>query len=757
MPTPIRLTRRPLWIVFALLFGLSGCGGGGGDSDPPPAEQPPPAEEPPPGEDPPPGEEPEEPPYGLSQRASLTDFALPLGGAGLGTYELVRRFPGLSFSSAIYVSGIPGDDRLALVEQSGLVHVFEADPAVTTTRTILDLSSEVLFQGEQGLLGLAFDPDFVDNRFLYVHYTLPSPRRSQIARFTWDTATDRVDPASRKELLTLEQPYRNHNGGMLAFGPDRYLYVAFGDGGSGGDPGNRAQDLSNWFGSLLRIDVHPADPADRYDIPPDNPYVDELTAQPEIWAHGLRNPFRFSFDRATGTLWLGDVGQGNEEEIDLITRGGNYGWRVYEGNRQFDPSENDLPRSAFTFPIHTYQNAGGAAVIGGYVYRGDAAPSLRGRYLYADYVTGEVRALAYDGNAVTADDLIATTASPTSFGEDERGEVYLVTQGSGLFGFEETSGGGEPGPDRLSDTGLFTDLAALAAAPGLIEYEVNQPFWSDGATKRRWLGIPDGRAIGFSDTGAWSFPIGTVIVKHFELELIEGDPNSRRRLESRVLTRTANGWRGFTYRWSDAQDDAVLVADGDAETFTIETDDGPRQQLYEYPSSADCLRCHTEAAGFVLGVRTRQLNRDFLYAETNVQDNQLRALNHVALFDADIGSVARFERYPDVADSGQPLDLRARTWLDVNCAHCHRPGGPAPGELDLRFDTPAASMNAIDIAPTEGNLGITDARIVAPGDRARSVLWRRISELGAAHMPPLSTHVVDETGVQVVGDWIDGL
>ncbi|MDZ7671103.1 MAG: PQQ-dependent sugar dehydrogenase [Gammaproteobacteria bacterium] len=724
-----------------VLLTLAGCGGGGGSDS---APSPPPAQP--------------QDPFGLASRESLATFNLPTADGTPTSYELVDRFPALGFSAAAYLTGIPGDDRLAVVEQAGRIRVFDNDPAVSSTRTILDVSGEVLFAGEQGLLGLAFDPDFVSNRYLYVHYSADGPRRSVIARFTWEAASDLVDPASRKILLELEQPFSNHNGGMLAFGPDDLLYIAFGDGGSGDDPGNRAQNTQNLFGTLLRVDVHPADPADDYAIPPDNPFVDDPEGLDEIWAYGLRNPFRFSFDRTSGDLWLGDVGQSGVEEINLMAAGGNYGWRVYEGDDEYITDGNDLPRSEFTFPVHTYEHGGGAAVIGGYVYRGTDVPSLRGRYLYADFVTGQVWALAYDGNAVTANEQIAVAASPTSFGEDNDGEVYLVTRNDGILTLAETTAGGGELPEHLSETGLFSDLGSLTPARGLIEYRINQPFWSDGATKRRWIGIPDDLQIDFSSTGAWGFPTGTVIVKHFELALTEGEPDSRRRLETRVLINTStDGWRGFTYRWNDQESDADLLSGRTSELITVDTASGPRQQRYDYPGPADCLRCHTEAAGFVLGVKTRQLNREALFADTNVTDNQLRALNHIELFDTDIGNAADYAAFPDLNDAGAALTVRARSYLDINCAQCHRPGGPPPTDLDLRFDTPADAMNAVGAAPQHGDLGATDAAIIAPGDRQRSVLWLRMQTLDQERMPPLSSHLADEAGLSVVGDWIDSL
>lgn len=730
--------------VTAACLLLTACGGGGSrDRDPPAPPLTPPAE-----------------PFGLATRESLASFALPTGGGSLGSYELVARFPNLAFAGATYVTGVPGEDRLVAMEQAGRLRAFVNDPAVSSTTLVLDLTGEVLFSGEQGLIGLAFDPDFAGNRHIYVHYSVAGPPRSIIARFTWDAATDRIDTASRRVLLELEQPFSNHNGGMLAFGPDDHLYIAFGDGGSANDPGNRAQDLGNWFGALLRIDVHPIDPADPYAVPADNPFVGDPDAQDEIWAYGLRNPFRFSFDRATGELWLGDVGQNAVEEIDLIRRGGNYGWRVYEGNQEtpgVTPAE-PLPRSEVEFPVHTYANSGGAAIIGGYVYRGTALPSLRGRYLYGDFVTGQIWALDWNGSSVTANEEIARASNPTSFGEDQDGELYVVSRNGGIFGLEERGGSGTSVPDSLSETGLFTDLDDLSPAPGLIEYELAQPFWSDGAVKRRWIGVPDGGRIGFAATGPWQFPEGTVIVKHFELALTEGEPSSRRRLETRVLLDVpGDGWRGFTYRWNGAETEATLLTGRDSELITVQTPSGPRQQRYEYPSQTDCLQCHTQAAGFVLGVKTRQLNRNRLFAASNVTDNQLRAWNHIDLFGTDIGAAGQYQDFPAVDDTGRTVAERARAWLDVNCSQCHRPGGPTPGDLDLRFDTPTNAMNAVGVAPQHGDLGVAGAAIIAPGDRERSVLWLRTRSLDATRMPPLASHVVDADGTALLGDWIDSL
>jgi uncharacterized repeat protein (TIGR03806 family) len=701
--------------------------------------------------------------FGLTARAPLAALNIPLGAGSIGSYQLENAFPGLNFPAAVFLTAVPGEDRLVVVQQSGLVQAFADDAAASASSLVLDLTGVTSFGGEQGLLGLAFDPDFVLNRYFYVHYSIPSPHRSRIARFTWDAGTDQAALSSEKELLNIEQPFGNHNGGMLAFGPDGYLYIAMGDGGSGNDPQNNAQNPSNALGSILRIDVHPDDDADPYDIPADNPSIANPTAgQPpvlrETWAFGLRNPFRFSFDRDTGTLWLGDVGQGAREEVDIIVPGGNYGWRVFEGTL-YNSSVNDPIGGPYVDPVLDYDRSDGTTVIGGYVYRGSRVPSLQGRYIYGDYGSGNIWALDYAAGAgVVANTLLANVGGITSFGEDGSGDVHVVTGSGAIYRFQELSGGGSPAqpPELLSQTGVFTSLGDLTAASGFIEYEMAMPFWSDGAEKRRWIAVPDGQTIDFSARDAWRFPVGTVIVKHFELALAEGDPSSLKRLETRLLVHRSSGWSGYTYRWNDAGTEAVLLTGRELATYTIAlAGGGSREQLYEYPSRTDCLRCHTEADGFVLGVRTLQLNGNFEYPDAT--DNQLRSWNNIGLFSSDIGDATAYDAYPALDDVMVASRDRSRAYLAVNCAPCHQPGGPAPTSMDLRYDTPDSAAGIIDVVPDNGGLGLTDARLVAPGAPERSVLVERMRRLDGTRMPPVGSHLVDQMGVELLEGWIRAL
>ena len=337
-------------------------------------------------------------------------------------------FPNVSFDRMVYLTHPDGiDDRLYLVLQPGRIMVFDNVANPPAPDTFLDIRSRVSDRGnEEGLLGLAFDPDYRDNRYFYVYYSAASPRRSVIARYRASLGTDPVDPSTEKVIMEIGQPFSNHNGGHVTFGPDGYLYVGLGDGGSGGDPRGHGQNLRTLLGTIIRIDVSTLDETGSYAVPSDNPFVGVEDARPEIWAYGLRNPWRFSFDRETGELWAGDVGQNRLEEIDIVTPGGNYGWNIMEGSSCFrgDPCDRD----EFVPPVAEYGRDGGCSVTGGYVYRGSRIPSLVGAYVYGDFCTGNIWALRYDGSSVTEQAQIADTGLQiASFAEGPDGEVYILS------------------------------------------------------------------------------------------------------------------------------------------------------------------------------------------------------------------------------------------------------------------------------------------------------------------------------------------
>jgi glucose/arabinose dehydrogenase len=336
-------------------------------------------------------------------------------------------------AAPLFLTAPPGDmSRLFVVEQGGRIRVIRHDTLLTTP--FLDLSTSVTHGGEQGLLSMAFHPGYVNNRYFYVSYT-DTNGDSRIVRYRTSANPELADMTTATEILSLAQPYANHNGGLVAFGPDGRLYIGFGDGGSGGDPQGNGQNRGTLLGKLLRIDVDAGSP---YAIPADNPFVGQAGVRGEIWAYGLRNPWRFSFDAATGDLYIADVGQSAREEVDVQPAahagGANYGWNVMEGSICYAAAS--CSQAGLTLPVTDYTHADGCSITGGYVYRGQSLPVLQGRYLYSDYCTGWVRSFTYAGGQATDPrgwpDL-SSGSGVTSFGEDGRGTLYIMTQGGSLY------------------------------------------------------------------------------------------------------------------------------------------------------------------------------------------------------------------------------------------------------------------------------------------------------------------------------------
>jgi hypothetical protein len=320
-----------------------------------------------------------------------------------------------------------GTNRLFIVEQPGRIDVLQ--PGATTPTVFLDITGKVLSGGEQGLLGLAFHPDYAVNRRFFVNYTRQPDGATVVAEYQASPSDPNTADPLETTLLIIPQPFANHNGGMIEFGPDGFLYIGMGDGGSGNDPDNRAQNIEDLLGKMLRIDIDHSSGTQAYSSPSDNPFVGS-SGRDEIYAVGLRNPFRFSFDRATGPLFLGDVGQSAREEIDIITRGGNYGWRVFEGTLCTNLDPGLCNSAGFVDPIAEYDHSGGrCAILGGYVYRGARSTLPAGAYVYGDLCTGEILQLFPATNAGTQTVRLGTSLSISSFGEDEAGEIYVVGLG----------------------------------------------------------------------------------------------------------------------------------------------------------------------------------------------------------------------------------------------------------------------------------------------------------------------------------------
>ena len=352
----------------------------------------------------------------------------------LRVMEVQRAFPNLSFQRLTnLVQPDDGHGHLFVTEQAGRIQVFDNDQQTSLAQVFLDITDRVSDAGnEEGLLGLAFDPNYRSNGHFYVYYSAASPRRSVISRFSVSQNNPkRADRDSEHVILEVSQPFSNHNAGQIVFGPEGYLYIALGDGGSGGDPQGHGQNRNTLLGSLLRINVSGID---EYTIPTDNPFVAQPGARSEIWAYGLRNPWRFSFDWHTGFLWLADVGQSRWEEIDVIEKGKNYGWNIMEGRHCFSPTTG-CDQTGLELPLWEYSRSSGqCSVTGGYVYRGRGIPELLGAYVYGDFCSGNIWGLRYDGVSVTEQMLLVQSdLSITSFGQDLARNLYILSRNQGIY------------------------------------------------------------------------------------------------------------------------------------------------------------------------------------------------------------------------------------------------------------------------------------------------------------------------------------
>jgi uncharacterized repeat protein (TIGR03806 family) len=426
------------------------------------------------------------------------------------------------------------------------------------------------------------------------------------------------------------------------------------------------------------------------------------------------------------------------------------------------------------------------------VYRGKKFPELLGAYIYGDHSTGRIWGVKHDGSKIVWHKLLAiSTLRITGFAFDPQGELLICHHGpagdGGLFTLEPNPEQANRGfPRKLSDSGLFDSVPEHRFKAGVIPYSVNAPFWSDGLYKERGLALPAGETIGYTRSRGWNFPDRTVLIKSFAVEFTEGDPTSRRWVETRFLTRQLGEWYGYSYVWNDAGTDATLVdAAGMDRQFTIQTAAGPRQQTWRYPSRAECMVCHSRAQNFVLGLCELQMNKDHRYPSGRT-DNQLRVLEHLGLLKVDWygevrGSItdatntpqaeqrgprtsgllsappAGLKRLVDPYDPHQDLTLRARSWLHANCSSCHVEAGGGNARMELEFVTALEKMRLINEKPVHQTFDLPDARLVAPGHPERSVLVHRIGLRGPGQMPPLASTRPDTAGMALLRDWVKSL
>ncbi|MCC7377205.1 MAG: PQQ-dependent sugar dehydrogenase [Verrucomicrobiales bacterium] len=725
--------------------------------------------------------------WGLDREVNQT-LRLPLDPPVKG-YAVEPAFGDLRFTDPAAMVAPPGEtNRLFVVEQRGRIAVI-TNLAAPNRTLFLDIASRVAGgtpTDERGMLGLAFHPGYATNRQFFVFYSTLGTPSQRVSRFE-ALAGDPNRAATNSEVILINQEDQagNHNGGDLHFGNDGYLYVSLGDEGNQNDALNNSQRINkDFFSGILRLDVdrrpgnlapnpHASVRPGTYLVPADNPWVgatsfngvsvDPATVRTEFWAVGLRNPWRMSFDPATGDLWVGDVGGDSREEINWVTRGGNYGWAYREGTRD-GPKVSQAPAGFVSLPpIAQYSHGSGTnqgrSVTGGIVYRGQRLSQLAGAYLFADYLSGNIWALRPDGTNTVPMTRLTGRTSISAFGRDPRnGDVLMADQGTDQLLRLTYSGvvTGEPLPATLADTGAFADLAQLTPQPGIVPYEINVPFWSDHAIKQRWFAVTEDRQfLGFDADGAWSLPVGMVWIKHFDLELTQGDPASRRRVETRFLVRNSNGVHGLTYRWTTPPTNAVLVPEeGLDEPFTIADVTGGivRTQVWHYPGRAECLQCHTPAAGWALGFNTQQLNRGVDGLNGGIR--QIEALAQAGYFTNPPAPFTPLRALTSATDESVSVEWRVRSWLDANCSGCHRPGGTALGAWDARARTPLSGTGLVD-GLLDNDQGDPLNRLIVAGSVAHSMVHTRIQTAGPGRMPPLASSVLDDAAAELLRRWIN--
>jgi uncharacterized repeat protein (TIGR03806 family) len=683
-------------------------------------------------------------------------------------YTVEPAFPHLRFDFPVVLVRAKGTGRLFLGDLKGRIYSFPNDPGCKKADLALELAK--VYPDLSALYGLTFHPDFDKNRILYICYVRKNdvPDGSVISRFT----VSRTDPPviePQSEQIILKFYSGGHNGGCLDFGNDGYLYISTGDAAAPSPPDSMmtGQDCSDLLSSVLRIDVDHALPGKPYLIPSDNPFVNVPGVRPEIWAFGFRNPWKMSFDRTNGDLWVGDVGWELWELVFKVKRGGNYGWSVMEGPQPVNVEARRGP-APISPPIKVHPHSEAASVTGGYVYHGTRLPELTGAYIYGDYQSGIIWGLRVQAETVTWQrELARTPLHLVAFGEAHDGELYLLDHDRAhqIYRLVPNTAAKVTSdfPRRLSQTGLFTSTRDQQPAPGVVPYSVNAPLWSDGATAERFMAIPGDARINLDNQGVWRFPSGSVLVRTIAIEQGPGRPASRRRVETQVLHLEADAWRPYSYVWNDEQTDAELAGrEGAVKTMVLNAPRGPRELNYRVYARTECGLCHNPwvekkttvygvQSASPLGVNTPQLNRKC--DDGGSSGNQLAKWHEAGLL-AWTPEPTSLPKLVDPYDDSVDLNRRARSYLQTNCAHCHQQGAGGTASIELGYDVPLEQTKTINARPIQGTFNIAGAMIIAPGDPARSVLYYRISKLGGGRMPRLGSNAVDERATRMIQDWI---
>jgi putative heme-binding domain-containing protein len=696
-------------------------------------------------------------------------------------FKVVRVYPNLKFKHPLLITRYPGSNWFIVGEEAGVLYSFADDPDARA-ELFLDLRREIktvhLLPGArevEAVYGLAFHPDFEKNRQCFVCYTLRGSDRGQrnltdgtrVSRFlVTDADPPRIDPSSEEIVFSFLQG--GHNGGDIHFGPDGMLYISTGDAANPNppDPFNTGQDISDLLSSILRIDVDRKDEGKSYAIPKDNPFVEMKGARPEVWAYGFRNPWRMSFDRQTGDLFVGDVGWELWETVHRVEKGGNYGWAAMEGPQPIKSEQ--VPPTPIHPALIELPHTIACSVTGGLVYRGEKFPELKGAYIFGDWETRRLWAARFEGDRTSQMPEIARpSVRIVAFADNHEGELYFLDHDGGTIHTIERNDPAAQNaefPVKLSQTGLFADGKDHTPMPGVLPFAVNCRQWQDGATAEHWVAFP-GESFATLHTEAKPIP-GMVYWHDFRMHfpkdavLVRAISLSGRRLETQLLHYDGVDWYAYTYAWRDDQTDADLVPADGAE---MEVRDGNEMRVWQFHSRTQCILCHSSWSEYALAFQPEQLNRpgpdgrNQLIALTEAGIIRRADENGNPLPPFDASSAARERRLADPADASQPLEARARAYLHTNCGHCHTFGGGGSVELHLQFSVSAAEMQAIGIRPSRGDFALPDATIIKPGDPCASTLYFRMAKFGRDRMPHIGSEQPDEAGLTLIAQWIAGM
>ena len=674
-------------------------------------------------------------------------------------YTSERAFPALKFDRCLDITHAPGTDRLFVAEQAGKIYSFTTNGDVEEAELCVDLKR---IAGVENVYAITFHPNFKENRYCYVCYVKASglDDGTHVARFSvTDSNPPLIDLASEKTIITWLSG--GHNGCCLKFGPDGFLYISTGDGEGPNPPDIRktGQDVTDLLSSLLRIDVDHADGDNNYRIPADNPFVGQTNVRPEIWAYGFRNPWRMSFDKKTGDLWVGDVGWELWELMDRVERGGNYGWAVMEG---LQPTNPEWPRGPTPIlpPTIEHPHSESSSITDGLTYYGSRLPELHGFHLYADYDTGKFWAFRYENDQVIDHREIAdTTHRVVGFGEDAQGEMYFLDHTSGtvhrLIPNRETDERSNF-PTKLSESGLFDSVSDQTPAPGVVPYSINAELWQDHATAIRFVAVPDALTIQ-PNRDRWRFPKNSVLVKTLSLEMEHGNPQTGRKIETQILHFDGQEWNPYTYEWNEEQTDAHLL-DASGKERSIDVVDknalgGIRSQAWRFAGRAECQRCHNPWSGPPLAFNAPQLHKSLTNHIGEASQSQLATFAQIRLLAKPVDE-KQAPRIANPQDLDADISSRARAYLHANCAHCHRQHAGSSVLSKMPFDLPIENTDMVGVRPSQGTFGIHNAQVISPRDPYRSILYYRMSKIGGGRMPHIGSTEVDRKGIELIHDWI---